>query len=191
MRYGELMREQFDQKRGFIMVGFPGSGKSTVAEKIQNKYPSTLVLSSDKIREELFQTTRFDEAGDEEIQKQSKVAYRVLYERAVEYIQRDHRVILDATHVQTVKRLEALAYLLKHVPAEILTYIIVNTPHAIIEQRMKTKPGMANATETFHEGWQRVYGYFLEKQSRGEISWPQTEEGISIFTSEEVSELLR
>lgn len=185
------MPTPFENKLGYILVGLPGSGKSTVAKKIQEKYPNAPILSSDSIREELFGTTRFDEAGDEEIQRQSKIAYTVLYERAVELMKNDERVILDATHVQTTKRLEALRYLLENVSVEILTYIIVNTPHTIIEQRMKEKAGMANDNETFYEGWKRVFEYFLEKEARGELSWPTEEEGIEIVRYTELSKVLR
>lgn len=37
----------------YIMCGLSGSGKSTIATQIANENPSTVIVSSDAIREEL------------------------------------------------------------------------------------------------------------------------------------------
>lgn len=180
-----------EKKRGYILVGFPGSGKSTIAQQIVKKYPETVVLSSDTIRQELFGSDRFDTLGDDIVLNQRLTAHKILYERAVKLILDSKIVVIDATHLDTVKRIASLSFLLTQVPGEILTYVLANTPHAVIAQRMKEKKEMANDNETFFEAWERVFGYFIKRFEQGSITWPTPEEGIEIITADDLKNALR
>lgn len=75
-----------------LLVGIPGSGKSTYAENYISEYPKTPVhLSSDKIREELY--------GNESIQGNPAEVFALMQKRAVEALNEGHDVLYDATNV--------------------------------------------------------------------------------------------
>ena len=77
-----------------MLCGLPGSGKSTWAN--QNKRENTIILSSDKIREELF--------GAEEIQGNPKQVFNLLYKRAEEALKQEKNVIIDSTNLSRANR---------------------------------------------------------------------------------------
>ena len=81
----------------FIMlVGLPGSGKSTYAKKLSSVQKVTKYLSSDSIREELY--------GDESIQGDPNKVFRVMHERVKQYLSEGFDVIYDATNVTRKNR---------------------------------------------------------------------------------------
>ena len=81
----------------FIMlIGLPGSGKSTYAAKLTNTQKVTKYLSSDKIREELY--------GDESIQGDPNKIFRIMHERVKEYLAEGYDVVYDATNVTRKNR---------------------------------------------------------------------------------------
>jgi len=82
-----------------ILVGVPGSGKSSYAKEIAKKERATIV-SSDGIREELF--------GDESIQGKPYIVFKRLYEKVDELIAQDISVIIDATNIKRDKRMAVL-----------------------------------------------------------------------------------
>ena len=81
----------------FIMlVGLPGSGKSTHAHELMKKFPGIKYLSSDKIRGELY--------GDENIQGDANKVFRILHNRVKEALTEGKSVIYDATNVNRKSR---------------------------------------------------------------------------------------
>jgi len=75
-----------------LLVGVPGSGKTTYAKKYISEYPRTPVhLSSDKIREELY--------GNESIQGNPAEVFSLMQKRAVEALNDGNDVIYDATNI--------------------------------------------------------------------------------------------
>ena len=74
-----------------LLVGVPGSGKSTYAQKYLEKNKNTIHLSSDKIREELW--------GNEATQGDNNEVFSLMQKRAVEALNNGHDVIYDATNV--------------------------------------------------------------------------------------------
>lgn len=75
-----------------LLVGIPGSGKTTYAKKYISEYPKTPVhLSSDKIREELY--------GDESVQGNPAEVFTIMQKRAIEALNEGHDVLYDATNV--------------------------------------------------------------------------------------------
>lgn len=71
-----------------MLIGLPGSGKSTFAEK---NYPSFVYLSSDKIREELY--------GDAAVQDNPERVFSLMRERAIQELENGNDVVYDATNL--------------------------------------------------------------------------------------------
>lgn len=78
-----------------VMVGLPGSGKSTKAKEIEEKY-GFKVFSSDKIRGELY--------GDENCQADPSRVFGTLYNRMNRALQKGEDCILDATNANRKDR---------------------------------------------------------------------------------------
>lgn len=74
-----------------LLVGIPGSGKTTYAKKYTEEYINTIHLSSDKIREELW--------GNEAIQGDNNEVFSLMQSRAIEALNNGQSVIYDATNV--------------------------------------------------------------------------------------------
>lgn len=83
-----------------VMVGAPGSGKSTVAKKIVDGRTNTsVIISSDGIRKELY--------GDEAIQGDYNVVFGTYYKRMMDAIEAGKSVIvMDATNLTKRNRKE-------------------------------------------------------------------------------------
>ena len=87
-------------KPKFIMlIGVPGSGKSTYAKKISEKY-KIKILSSDSIRKELY--------GSEEIQKDNWKVFEKLNKIAINSLNNGESVIYDATNINMKRRIHLL-----------------------------------------------------------------------------------
>ncbi len=78
-----------------ILVGIPGSGKSTFAKCLDGE-----IVSSDAIRKELF--------GDESCQADNKRVFTVFYDRIKKALVEGHDVIADATSISAKARAEIL-----------------------------------------------------------------------------------
>jgi predicted kinase len=82
----------------FIMlVGLPGSGKSTFAEAITSHIGHIESVSSDSIRKELY--------GSEEIQDNPARVFEIARDRVVDILNSDRSAILDATNLVAKKRI--------------------------------------------------------------------------------------
>ena len=79
-----------------IIVGLPGSGKSTYAKSIMDPEGRIQYCSSDKVREDLY--------GDESIQGDSNKVFRVLHNNVKNFLDRGYDVIYDATNVTRKSR---------------------------------------------------------------------------------------
>jgi predicted kinase len=78
-----------------MMVGLPGSGKSTCAQKLSAKENAT-IYSSDTLREELF--------GDADEQKKNDELYKELHSRIKRDLQDNKNVIYDSTNISYKRR---------------------------------------------------------------------------------------
>ena len=76
-------------QRIYVMVGLPGSGKSTIAEEIA-KNLNTCVISSDMIRKDL--------TGDENNQEQNDQVFKLYYTTLKGHLRAGHNIVLDATN---------------------------------------------------------------------------------------------
>ena len=85
----------------FIMlIGLPGSGKSTYAQTLISNNADTKYLSSDKIREELY--------GDEAIQGNPNTVFTTMHNRVVQFLSDGYDVVYDATNVNRKNRKSVL-----------------------------------------------------------------------------------
>ena len=82
------------QNEMILLIGLPGSGKSTWAERFAANRNYTVIVSSDKIREELY--------GNEATQGDNNKIFSLVRERAEEALKDCKDVIIDATNM-TIK----------------------------------------------------------------------------------------
>ncbi len=86
-----------------VLIGVPGSGKSTLARALAQQSPSTVVISSDGIRQQLY--------GDASIQGEWSQLWTVI-ETAFAQASTDRRdVIYDATNCKAEHRSKVIATL--------------------------------------------------------------------------------
>lgn len=74
-----------------LLVGIPGSGKTTYAKNYIEQNANTIHLSSDAIRKELY--------GDENIQGNPADVFSLMQKRAIEALNDGYDVIYDATNI--------------------------------------------------------------------------------------------
>ena len=86
----------------YMMVGLPGSGKTTFAHNIEK---GAVVISSDIIRKELW--------GNEGSQGDNKIVFQELEYRVIQNLMMDKSVVYDATNINAKKRKEFLKKLNK------------------------------------------------------------------------------
>lgn len=105
-----------------MLVGPPGSGKSTYAEKIK-KYKKNFssecvvkTISSDEIRRELY--------GHESIQGNPQEVFSIVEQRAKEFLSKGYTVILDSCNLSRKRRMHMIQRLKSfNVPVGIVTMI--------------------------------------------------------------------
>ena len=71
-----------------VMVGLPGSGKSTIAKQLAEDNPNTLIFSSDAYREKI--------CGDENDQSNNDLVFRTLHKDLREALLLGKNCIFDA-----------------------------------------------------------------------------------------------
>ena len=74
-----------------LLVGVPGSGKTTYAQKYMQEHTNVIHLSSDNIRKELW--------GDESIQDNNNEVFTLMQTRAIDALNNGRSVIYDATNI--------------------------------------------------------------------------------------------
>ena len=79
----------------YMMIGVPGSGKSTIAEEIALNEPA-IIVSSDVTRAHLY--------GDESVQGDPAKVFRIVHESVKHYLSKGCNVIMDATNINSKKR---------------------------------------------------------------------------------------
>lgn len=89
-----------------ILVGPPGSGKSSFAEEIKKTDDSWIVVSPDKIRESI--------NGDASDQKNNVEVFKVVYQNLEDYLSDGYNVVYDATNCRAVYRVKILNAIKKY-----------------------------------------------------------------------------
>lgn len=97
-----------------LLVGIPGSGKTSYAEEYIKKHRNTVHLSSDAIRKELY--------GNENIQGNPEEVFALLQKRTIECLKNGKDVVYDATNVTRKNRASIINICPKYVKIE--CYII-------------------------------------------------------------------
>lgn len=155
-------------KTVIMMIGVPGSGKSTYAKNIQHSYKNPVILSTDSIREELY--------GDENIQGDSSQVFSTFYGRFQEYaldLETDC-IIVDATFNNTWSRKE----LIRRMPSNCeLHGVFMNTPLDVSIERNNARNRVVpeDVIRRMHrnlekeppllvEGFTRINVYYGEKE---------------------------
>ena len=143
----------------YMMVGLPGSGKSTKAEQIKNEFGAQ-VFSSDTLRKEKF--------GDEKVQKDAPAIFKELLNRCAASLNDCHTTVLDATNLSYKKRMEFLKGLDKKVDKAFSKIcILMATPYEICCERNRSRervvPDEAMKrmycsfyTPSYFEGWNDI-----------------------------------
>lgn len=140
-----------------ILIGLPGSGKSTWAEKYITENSNTVIISSDEIRKELF--------NDENSQEDNN---RVFYEmeiRTLQNLNNGVNVIYDATNVVRKRRkvlLDKLPTWVIKEAYEIWAPIEVCLKRDIVRTRTVGKDVIWKMVKSyqppfFDEGYNRIY----------------------------------
>ena len=98
----------------YMMVGLPGSGKTSYAKTIEN----AVVLSSDEIRESLF--------GDCNDQKHNNELFSYIHKQLIKNLKDNKDVVMDATNISKKRRI----HLLKQIPKDVKKHcIVMATPY--------------------------------------------------------------
>lgn len=139
----------------YVMVGLPGSGKTTYAHSIKGE--NIKVFSSDLIRKELY--------GDESIQGDNDMIFRMLESRIEEHLTHGDDAVHDATNLREQNR-EKIIRRFRHTGCEFIAVNMLtdyNTclernagrdrkvPEEVIERMNK---GYTRAK--FAEGWDKI-----------------------------------
>lgn len=131
-----------------MMVGLPGSGKSTYAKELAER-TNAKICSSDAIREEL--------TGDINSQTNNEKVFKLLHRRIKEYLTNGENVIYDATNINS-KRRRAFLSELTHIPC-VKDCVIIAVPFEECckrnESRERTIP--KEVIERMYKNWNTPY----------------------------------
>lgn len=108
----------------YILIGVPGVGKSTIANKLKNK--NTIHLSSDNIREEYIENI-------EDYQKHNAKVFEIMNNKTFELLKEGKNVIYDATNLSRKKR-KNLYNQAKKYDTEVIAYCILKPLKTVLKQ---------------------------------------------------------
>lgn len=155
----------------YMMVGLPGSGKSTKAEQIKNEIGAQ-VFSSDALRKEKF--------GDEKVQKDANGIFKELLNHCAASLNSGHTTVLDATNLSYKKRMEFLRGLDRKVDKAFSKIcILMATPYEMCCERNRSRervvPDEAMKrmycsfyTPAYFEGWDDIQIIYPDEMDRVE-----------------------
>lgn len=131
-----------------MLVGLPGSGKSTYAKNMEKK--GYVIHSSDALRKELF--------GDEEFQEENEKIFEELKRRIKTDLKEGKNVVFDACNISRKRRVAFLNEVKKICEKEC---IILATPYykclELAEKRERKVPGYV--IEKMYKNWNTPYWF--------------------------------
>lgn len=103
-----------NELEAYVMVGAPGSGKSTQVSKLVASHPDAVVISGDEIRASLY--------GDANIQGN----YTEIHDRMLKILEENvgRTVVMDGTHYRAAYRREAIAMLNSYGYSKVIAVVI-------------------------------------------------------------------
>jgi len=141
----------------YMMVGLPGSGKSTYAKEVMmNLIPSCAYVSRDEVRYEMIDDQKhyFDRESD---------VYREYCNRIEMHLLRGENVIADATHLNIGSR-KKLMNTLKTKPDHYIA-MVMQTPFEICMERNSKREGIIHVPE--QTMYKMKHSYHVPKQTEG------------------------
>lgn len=88
---------EIEKNKLFLLIGIPGSGKSTYARRIKMSNPKTIIVSTDNIRKELTGSYHFSIESNKEV-------FNIVRKRILESVISNLDVIYDATNITSDSR---------------------------------------------------------------------------------------
>lgn len=157
-----------NQKPKIIMlIGLPGSGKSTYAKTLAEKHKA-VIHSSDSIRKEL--------TGSEMSQKVNQRVFQILHKRLKENLRDGKNVIYDATNINYKRRMHFLNNELRNINCEKICVLVATPYEKCMENnknRSKSVPEYAieKMYKNFYipfeyEGWDQIHLYYQDIKYR-------------------------
>lgn len=133
-----------------MMVGLPGSGKSTYAKELADEMRA-VICSSDTIREEL--------CGDENSQDKNEEVFKILHSRIKECLRKGVNVIYDATNINSKKRRAFLSEL-RNIPC-IKKCVIMAVPFDDCCEQNKSRDRVVpyEVIERMYKNWNTPYWF--------------------------------
>lgn len=131
----------------FIMVGLPGSGKSTISRELANR-TGAVHLESDAIRREMFPERSYSR------QESQRVFNRIRFDVFLQ-AEAGKSVIVDATFLTERDRAPFLEKLAQEFDRVLV--VVVETPEALCKHRLdcKTAENLSEATADIYETMKR------------------------------------
>ena len=121
----------------YIMVGLPGSGKSTIAKKLIKILENTTIVSRDEIRFNLLQE-------NDAYFKYEKKVYNTFIDEINKKLKKGN-VIADATHISIAARHKLISRISTDYN-KIIAIVITSNPHTCVE-RNNQRIGRAKVPE--------------------------------------------
>lgn len=148
------------------MIGIPGSGKSSKAEKLAKEFDAVL-LASDKILEELF--------GDAHNQTDNNMVFSEMFKRTKEALDSEKSVVYDATNINHKRRRALLQQLRAHYEI-IATAIVMATPINMCIERQKERTRIVDTDVILEMAKSFYLPYWYEGWDDIQICYPEDDE---------------
>jgi len=121
-----------NQTKIIIVIGAPGSGKSTFANQLLKENPSYKLLSSDAMRAEF--------GSSESDQSVTPIVFSTLKRRVRQYLSTNNTVIVDATNMNPKDRKDYID-VAKEFNSKVIGYVFNCNKQTLLERNQKRGTG--------------------------------------------------